>query len=481
MYPTLTDTPPTRLIALRDLTPSSFSHSIYGDPSEELGDLIESIRAYGVMVPLVVVREGMSWEVVSGHRRLACAQRLDLGEVPCEVRSFPSRAAKERATLEYNRQRRKMFSQLMREADALENLHAEAARRRRLDNLRQNARTDPESRNSDARSGRTDSSVAASLGLGGKDVYRQARAIWKAAQSGDVRAQNALGQLDARTKTIHSAYKDLRRRDRFSAGFRPTPYDVWAFKHDRAFGIPHPGSIPPAIVAHTLHYFTTPNSLVVDPMAGGGTTIDVCESMGRRCLAYDITPMRPEIKNLDVRQGFPLETCGCDLIFCDPPYHTMLARRYARTGVDAAPLSGWVAFLTQLAKDAFATLRPGGFFALLVANQTEKDLPNGFGYLDHAFYGYGAMVAAGFLPERRISCPMDGAYLPQQVRGARAEGRMLGQVRDLVVGRKPLDGRSLGQGFAAGQFVDFAADEGIGESRIASDNRLGERGDGPFH
>ena len=99
-----------------------------------------------------------------------------------------------------------------------------------------------------------------------------------------------MAQLDAGTKTIHAAYKDLRRRDRFAADFRPTPYDVWPFRHDRAFGIPHPGSIPPAIVAHTLHYFTAPGGLVVDPMAGGGTTLDVCQSMGRRCLAYDLPP-----------------------------------------------------------------------------------------------------------------------------------------------------------------------------------------------
>ena len=50
---------------------------------------------------------------------------------------------------------------------------------------------------------------------------------------------------------------------------------------------------------------------------------------------------------------------------------------------------------------------------------------------------------AGFVPERRVSCPMDGAYLPQQVQRARAEGRMLGQVRDLIIMRKPRELRSL--------------------------------------
>jgi hypothetical protein len=285
--------------------------------------------------------------------------------------------------------------------------------------------------------GRTDAAIAHRLGVGGKDVYRQARTIWRLSQSGDIRALTGVAQLDTGLKTIHAAYKDLRRRGRFSADFRPTPYDVWSFRHDRAFGIPHAGSIPPAIVAHALYYYTIPNALVVDPMAGGGTTLDVCQSMGRRCLAYDVDPTRPDVQPHDIRGGFAPEAIGCDLIFCDPPYHTMLARKSPSRSIATAPLSEWVDFLNDLANHAFAALRPGGCLALLLAAQTEKDLPCGFGYLDHAFLGYVAALRAGFLPERRISCPMGGAYLPQQIRRARCEGRILGQVRDLLVMRKP--------------------------------------------
>ena len=440
MTPTLTIPPQVRLIPTDKLRTNPFSLSVYGEPEAEISDLLDGVRTHGILVPLVVCKDGENWEVLSGHRRLACAQALGLTEVPCEVREVRGRAARRLAVLEYNRQRRKTFSQLMREADALESLYDDEARRRRQANLRQFQSDDSaECRNSDDRTGRTDVRIAQMLGLGGKDLYRQARAVWRAAQSGDPRARSGVAQLDARTKSIHAAYKDLRRRDRFSAGFRPTPYDVWSFKHDRAFGIPHPGSIPPSIVAHTLHYYTAPGALVVDPMAGGGTTLDVCESMGRRCLAYDLDPVRPDIQKNDVNNGFPPESLGCDLVFCDPPYHTMLARRYAEGSVDTAHLDAWNAFLDRLARASFATLRPGGYVALLLANQTEKDLPAGFGYLDHAFFGYKALSAAGFLPERRVSCPMDGAYLPQHVRRARIDGRMLGQVRDLLIMRKPLN------------------------------------------
>jgi ParB family transcriptional regulator, chromosome partitioning protein len=478
--------PETIGIDLERLRPSPFSVSLYGDPSGEVDDLIASVREHGILVPLVVAAPGPepeTWEVISGHRRLACARTLGMNEVPCQIRRLPRGAARQTAVLEYNRQRSKTFSQLMREADALEELWGARAGARRLANLRgdrtdaRDSADDTDRRNSDTRAGgedlgaavdnsgssppadhdrgRTDAAIARHLGMGGKDLYRQARAIWRLARSGDARAQSGVAQLDGGTKSIHAAYKDLRRRDRFGSDFRPTPYDVWSFRHDRAFGIPHPGSIPPALVAHALHYYTAPDALVVDPMAGGGTTLDVCQSMGRRCLAYDLDPTRPEILPHDIRLGFPPEANHCDLIFCDPPYHTMLARQYACDSIATAPLTGWIAFLHDLARDAFRTLRPGGYLALLLAAQTEKDLPAGFGYLDHVFFGYAAARRAGFLPERRISCPMDGAYLPQHVRRARAEGRLLGQVRDLLVMRKP-SRRQDDHAGAPGPYTEFS-------------------------
>jgi len=426
-------------LPLEALRPNRFSLSIYGNPSEEADrdGLFESVRNFGILVPLVVAPEpDGGFEVISGHRRLACAQVLGLDDVPCLVRPLPRGSARKRAVIDYNRQRRKTFSQMMLEADALERLIAPDARRRREANLEGRA----ERRNSDARTGRTDETVAKAIGLGGKDLYRQARKVWSAARGGDPRARDAIRRLDDGSKTVHAAYKDLRRRDHFQTGFRPTPYDVWRFRIDRAHGLPHPGSIPAAIVAHTLHYFSQPGDLVVDPMAGGGTTLDVAEAMGRRCLAYDLAPVRHDIRKNDVKHGLPSETGECALVFCDPPYHTMLAGAYADLGAPTASLDAWIAFLRGLARAAFASLRPGGHIALLLGNQTEKDLPAGHGYLDHAFLGYQALLEAGFLPQRRISCPMDGAYQPQQVQRARAEGRLLGQVRDLLVMSKPAEG-----------------------------------------
>jgi ParB family transcriptional regulator, chromosome partitioning protein len=441
LYDTMSDV---KWVGTEMLIPSRFSQSVYGkaDVEIERDGLFESIRARGILVPLVITKHKTTenWEVISGHRRLACAKVLGLTEAPCVVRVLRSVAARKLAVLDYNRQRQKTFSQRMREADQLEKLYQFAADQRRRSNLKQFSEARPDRRNSDTRTGRTDQRIAQTIGLGGKDLYRQARALWLAGNNQEPRALAAIAAIDAGMKTIHAAYKDLRRQNRFTAGFRPTPYDVWSFKVDRAFGVPHPGSIPPAIVAHLLHYFTAPGAKVVDPMAGGGATLDVCQAMGRLCLAYDLTPIRPDIRKNDVRSGLPQEAYGSDLIFLDPPYHTMLAAAYSSLGVEPLSLTGWVAFLNQIAKTAQQAVRPGGYVALLLANQSEKDLPLGHGYLDHAFLGYQALLAVGLLPQRRISCPMDGAYRPQQVRRAREDGRLLGQVRDLLIFRKlPVD------------------------------------------
>lgn len=457
-----------RALPVDRLRPAPDHEAIYGPLDDsQIADLVESLPQQGLLEPLLVapapIRDlpprAPAWEIVAGHRRLAAARALGWPRIPCRILDLPPGAPRRRALVESNRQRRKTYTQLMREADALHELLAAEAKARSLANLQvqapspdehdpdrdhdPRASTPPERRNSDAppptgiRAGRTDDRIAKILDIGGKDLYRQARAVWKAAAEGDPRALAAVRRLDAGTQTVHAAHKDLRRRDRYANGFKPTPYDVWNFRHDPAFGVGHPGAIPAGIVAHALHYFTAPGELVVDPMAGGGTTLDVALSMGRRCLAYDLAPVRPEIRPWDIRRGFPDEASGCDLVFCDPPYFNMLADRYPPGSVSGDNLADWLGFLRQLARSARRTLRPGGRVAILLANQTEKDLPPGHGYLDHAFFAYQALVEEGFLPERRVSCPMSGGYHPQQVRRARSEGRMLGLVRDLLVARKP--------------------------------------------
>jgi hypothetical protein len=80
-------------------------------------------------------------------------------------------------------------------------------------------------------------------------------------------------------------------------------FNIWYFpSRDKRYGMEMEGAIPGQIVENVLHYYTQPFDLVVDPMAGSGTTIDVCKAMYRRYLAYDIAPKRDDVKKHDIRQ-----------------------------------------------------------------------------------------------------------------------------------------------------------------------------------
>lgn len=102
------------------------------------------------------------------------------------------------------------------------------------------------------------------------------------------------------------------------------PYDVWQFSEcHNLFGSQHPGRIPGQLIAHVLYFFTQPGDMVIDPMAGSGTTPDVCLAMGRRCYAYDIDGRhgRNDIVAHNIAlDGWHDRIKKADLIFWDPPY-----------------------------------------------------------------------------------------------------------------------------------------------------------------
>ncbi len=67
----------------------------------ELEELAASIRAHGVIMPLVVrARPGGGYHLIAGERRWRAAQRAGLHEVPVVVQDVDDRAAFERALIE---------------------------------------------------------------------------------------------------------------------------------------------------------------------------------------------------------------------------------------------------------------------------------------------------------------------------------------------------------------------------------------------
>jgi len=56
----------------------------------ELEDLQESIRRYGIQVPIAVFKSGSEYILIDGERRWRCASKLNLKEVPALIQKEPS-------------------------------------------------------------------------------------------------------------------------------------------------------------------------------------------------------------------------------------------------------------------------------------------------------------------------------------------------------------------------------------------------------
>lgn len=157
------------------------------------------------------------------------------------------------------------------------------------------------------------------------------------------------------------------RLERLSLIEQPPIYNVWNYGScDPRFGQKHPGQIPGQAIINLLLWLTEPFDVVVDPMAGGGTTTDVCHYLLRRYHCFDIDPRRPDIKQWDIRKGYPRLPQKPDFILLDPPYWRLKRDEYSQNSAAMSSYQEWLEFMRKLAKDSFKTLKAGGHIALFI-------------------------------------------------------------------------------------------------------------------
>ena len=136
------------------------------------------------------------------------------------------------------------------------------------------------------------------------------------------------------------------------------------------------GATPSFIVWNLLQRYTREKDLVVDPMAGSGTTLDVARELGRRALGYDIHPTRKDIFNVDARK-LPLEDGKADFVFVDPPYSTHIdygddPRCIGK--LDSAGPAYWEA-MEQVIREIHRVLKDRRYMALYVGDSFSKGKP----------------------------------------------------------------------------------------------------------
>ena len=141
------------------------------------------------------------------------------------------------------------------------------------------------------------------------------------------------------------------------------------------------GVTPAFVIYNMIKRYTEPGDLVLDPMAGSGTTIDVCQDEGRRCIAYDISPTRPDITQNDARK-IPLADASAEMIFIDSPYGDNIDYNDhpGNIGRISAETDQFYKELDKVMAECYRVLKPEKVLGWLIGDQwvKKKFTPVGF-------------------------------------------------------------------------------------------------------
>lgn len=233
---------------------------------------------------------------------------------------------------------------------------------------------------------------------------------------------------------------DAQRMDRL--GIKVQPYDVWQFaKSGDLFGREHPGRIPGELVAHVLYFFTQAGDVVIDPMVGGGTTLDVCLVMGRKCYGFDIDQRhgRKDVITHNIAvDGWHPRTKKADLIFWDPPYFDKMDSStigddgYIEGSISKLDRATYLEFFAQRLAEARGLVKKGCRLAFLMS-----DWDDNTGEREGIFLWHYADILrqAGWTLTRHIQTPLSTQQVhPDIVNKFRASRRLARLERYLLIG-----------------------------------------------
>lgn len=238
--------------------------------------------------------------------------------------------------------------------------------------------------------------------------------------------ENAIWQKNL----IFSRYQD--------PAWQPPLYDVWKTQ-TKSNETSHPGNSEAQWVDNLLYMYTEPFDIVVDPFAGGGSTIDVCKQRLRRYWVSDRLPIveRRDIRQWDILDGPPplhKRWGDVSLLYLDPPYWRQAEGQYSEDAQDLAnmELEDFYSALTTFTRLCAEKMHKGSRVALII-QPTQWKAP-GRKIIDHVIDLIAHLQDAPLEYVRRISCPYESQQCTAQMVGwAKGNREVLVLTRELIV------------------------------------------------
>jgi len=217
-------------------------------------------------------------------------------------------------------------------------------------------------------------------------------------------------------------------------------YDVWKVQN-KSNETSHPGNSEAQWVDNLLYMYTEPFDIVVDPFAGGGSTIDVCKKRLRRYWVSDRKPIverEREIRQWDILEGPPLlhkRWGDVKLLYLDPPYWKQTEGQYSKDPQDLAnmELDEFYSRLTGFVAACAEKMHAGARVALIIS-PTQWRAPDRLYPIDHIVDLILQLQSAPMRYVRRIVCPYESQqYRAQQVEWAKENRDVLVISREIII------------------------------------------------
>jgi DNA modification methylase len=180
-----------------------------------------------------------------------------------------------------------------------------------------------------------------------------------------------------------------------SDNFSPEITTIWSFPERGTWAThnsKYRGNWAPQIPRNLILKYTKEQDLVLDPMAGAGTTLIEARLLNRNAVGIDINPnavkltrgnltfiannkSKQEISNGDVRNLGKFKDNTFDLIATHPPYLNIIKYSDGRITKDLSNISGLAKFIEEFrpaVKEMYRVLKPNKYCAILIGDTRRR-------------------------------------------------------------------------------------------------------------